>query len=172
MKLPKNLREALRGRYGSKADQVIKRVEAEAATEMRPAIELLRERMHVVDMLQEVLTEEVLEAEGGLEAINQSYAPGATATTPGALERMSRVQRRALEVRGMDQLVQTLATVIAPYETPKLSANANLNAEVDLGTLSDEELEERYQLELKAEAMRLVQAERLKMTQGVVGEDE
>ena len=157
--LPKALIRALRSKFGSSGERAVRLLERQARDQYRPALDLLRERMSFTDALQSATLENLLETTGGLDALIESYAEDGGKKEKGGREEEAwidpnTVQARA--VRTMDEIVRSIASTVAPYEAPRLSANKNYNANLELSALSDEELEKAYNEAVTKAALQMI----------------
>lgn len=158
--LPKALIRALRSKFGPSGERAVRLLERQARDQYRPALDLLRERMSFTDALQNATLENLLENTGGLDALIESYAEGPSPKSKSPDPTgdnwidPNTVQARA--VRAMDEIVRSIASTVAPYEAPRLSANKNYNANLELSALSDEELEKAYNEAVTKAALQMI----------------
>jgi hypothetical protein len=166
--LPETFIKAVRRRFGKSGEAALRSLEQQARSQFRPALDLLKERMALVDALQQAATEELLANPDGLTALLDSYAdtPSITAWSKAKNTAAENHQplyeapedRRARAIRVMDEIVRSIATAILPYQAPRLSANKNMNVTVDaeIAGMSDDDLDKEYKLAVQREALRLV----------------
>jgi hypothetical protein len=158
--LPVALIKALRRKFGTSGEKAVRLLEQQARAQYRPALDLLRERMSFTDALQQATLTNLLENDG-LDALIDSYAEGPNPSkarnqpeTADTWIDPNTVQAKA--VRAMDEIVRSIAATVAPYEAPRLSANKNYNANLELSSLSDEELEQAYNEAVQRAALQMI----------------